>query len=175
MKCKYFFLYITNCFSIFLISCSLPSTDPSLLNLALLNTFNIITPGTLISITPNEGQTVTNFEERVVAVFRKPLQQQTYLGVETRNDCTKAETNFLVYQSEPSNCILGTANLSDDRRTLTFQTGTTLATGTYQVRIQNIFDQNSNRVDYQSQAGFTIPASAAGSTQSLTYTGSPFT
>ena len=145
-------LALWNCF---------PKTNADLLTVALLNNLNIITPGVLVSITPGEGQRVTNFDGRVIATFRKPLLTSEFQAVRSTSDCTRTEINFLVYQTTTASCATGNVAISTDRRTLTFTAGTNLSPATYQVRIQNIFDQNENRVDYQSQTGFTIQSSSS--------------
>ena len=146
-------------FASFLVSC-VGRLDESLLNLVLLNTVNIITPGVVMNLNPSDGQTVTNFDGRVIATFRKPLREMDFQGVQTASDCIKPSTTFLVYNNSVENCAVGTVAISTDRRTLTFTAGTNLASGTYQVRIQNVFDRNENRVDYQTQTGFTIQSSS---------------
>ena len=134
--------------------------DRNLLNLALLNTANVITPGSLISIDPQDGATVTNFSGTITAVFRKSILNVSNQTIASSSDCSKTETTFLLYTSSPSNCISGTLTISSDSQTLSFRPSLSLAPATYQIKIQNILDRNSNRIDYQSTTGFIIPSAS---------------
>ena len=153
------------CFLFAMTSC-IQKPNKSLLNLVLLNTFQVITPGILISLDPAEGATVSNFSGSITATFRKPLSNVSNQTISNTSDCTKTETKFLLYSTSPGTCIPGSLSVSQDLKTLTFQTttATILTPATYQIKIQNILDTNSNPVDYQSSNGFTISSSSTTAT-----------
>ena len=158
---------LISCFLFGVTSC-IEKPNKSLLNLVLLNTIQVITPGILISLDPAEGATVSNFSGSITATFRKPLSNVSNQTISNSSDCSRTEIKFLLYQTSPTTCIRGALSVSEDSRTLTFQTATTLSPGTYQIKIQNILDSNSNPVDYQSSSGFTISPSSTTTTITTT-------